>query len=289
MRRERFGSIPCSDSRRNQGAGKMSADSLSGSGRLKKQESSAWPVIRYDRYRLNLPEFVIGLGKGAAACGVLTFTFYRSLRIFLWMLPLAFAGVILERKKRMERRKKELAGQFKESMMILASSLSAGYSVENALAVSREELTMLYGREGMIVQEFSFMVHQIKLNRSIEQALEDFSRRSGLEDVKNFAEVFSVAKRSSGDVGGIMRHTAEIIRDKMQVKEEILTMTASRQFEQRIMNMIPFFIVFYVESASPGFFGQMYGTSMGRVLMSGCLIVYLISYILSKRILEIEV
>ena len=67
----------------------------------------------------------------------------------------------------MERRKKELAGQFKESMMILASSLSAGYSVENALAVSREELTMLYGREGMIVQEFSFMVHQIKLNRSI--------------------------------------------------------------------------------------------------------------------------
>jgi len=66
-------------------------------------------------------------------------------------------------------------------------------------------------------------------------------------------------------------------------------MTASRQFEQKIMNMIPFFIVFYVESASPGFFKQMYGTNMGRILMSGCLIVYLISYILAKKILEIEV
>ena len=86
-----------------------------------------------------------------------------------------------------------------------------------------------------------------------------------------------------------MRQTAEIIRDKMQVREEILTMTASRQFEQKIMNLIPFFIVFYVESASPGFFGQMYGSSLGRVLMSGCLAVYLISYILAKRILEIEV
>ena len=141
----------------------------------------------------------------------------------------------------------------------------------------------------MIVEEFTFMFHQIKTNRSIEQVLEDFSRRSGLDDIKNFAEVFSVAKRSSGDVGGIMRHTAEIIRDKMQVREEILTMTASRQFEQKIMNMIPFFIVFYVESASPGFFKQMYGTNMGRILMSGCLIVYLISYILAKKILEIEV
>ena len=86
-----------------------------------------------------------------------------------------------------------------------------------------------------------------------------------------------------------MKDMAESSNLKMQVKEEILTMTASRQFEQKIMNMIPFFIVFYIESASPGFFGQMYGSSLGRVLMSGCLAVYLISYILAKRILEIEV
>lgn len=257
--------------------------------RSKKWESSGQPVIQYDCYWLSLPEFVYGIGKGIAVCGLLSFTFYRSIKVFLWMLPLSLAGPVLERKRRLEKRKRKLAEQFKESMMILASSLSAGFSIENALAVSREELEMLYGNGGMIVEEFTFMVHQIKTNRSIEQVLEDFSRRSGLDDIKNFAEVFSVAKRSSGDVGGIMRHTAEIIRDKMQVREEILTMTASRQFEQKIMNMIPFFIVFYVESASPGFFKQMYGTNMGRILMSGCLIVYLISYILAKKILEIEV
>ena len=184
---------------------------------------------------------------------------------------------------------KELAGQFKESMMIVASSLSAGFSIENALASSVRELSVLYGKDGLIVREFAFMVQQIGMNRPVEQVLEEFARRSGLEDVKNFAEVFSVAKRSSGNVGGIMRHTAEIIRDKMQVREEILTMTASRQFEQKIMNLIPFFIVFYVESASPGFFDQMYNTNMGRMLMSGCLAVYLISYVLAKKILDIEV
>ena len=173
--------------------------------------------------------------------------------------------------------------------MVVASSLSAGYSIENALASSVNELSVLFGQRGMIVQEFAFMVQQIRTNRSVEHVLEDFAQRSGLEDVQNFAEVFSVAKRSSGNVGGIMRHTAEVIRDKMQVREEILTMTASRQFEQKIMNMIPFFIVFYVESASPGFFSQMYGTSMGRVLMSGCLAVYLISYVLAKKILDIEI
>lgn len=179
--------------------------------------------------------------------------------------------------------------QFKESMMILASSLSAGYSIENAMAVSVEELTALYGKKGLITKEFVFMVQQVQMNRPIEKLLEDFAGRSGLEDIQSFAEVFSVAKRSSGDLGSIMRHTAEIIRDKMQVREEIITMTASRQFEQKIMNMIPFGIVFYVESASPGFFDQMYGTGLGRVLMTGCLAVYLTAYIMAKRILEIEV
>lgn len=289
MRKEKYSSIPCSGFRKNKEKEKPSVVSWKKSEPFRQWENSGQPVIQYNFYRLSRKEFLIGLGRGVAVCGILSYTFYRNLEIFLWMLPFALVGPVLERRRRIEERKKKLAEQFKESMMILASSLSAGFSIENALAASVKELTVLYGQEGMIVREFSFMVQQIRTNRSVEQVLEDFARRSSLEEVLNFAEVFSVAKRSSGDVGGIMRHTAEIIRDKMQVKEEILTMTASRQFEQKIMNMIPFFIVFYIESASPGFFGQMYGTSLGRTLMSCCLAVYLTAYILAKKILDIEV
>lgn len=234
-------------------------------------------------------EILVGLGKGTAVCGLLAYTFYRSMTAFWFMLPVGFLFPLYERRRLRERRQILLAQQFKESMVILASSLSAGFAMENALAVSREELTMLYGENGMITREFTWMVQQLRMNRSVEQVLEDFAVRSGLEDVRNFSEVFSVAKRSGGDLSGIMRHTAEVIRDKMQVKEEIRTLTASRQFEQKIMNLIPFLIVFYVESSSPGFFGQMYGTGLGRMLMTGCLVVYLISFLMAQKILAIEV
>lgn len=182
-----------------------------------------------------------------------------------------------------------LASQFKEGMSVLASALSAGYSIENALVVSEQELILLYGPEGLITREFAGIAQQVKTNRPVEQLLMDLAERSGLEDIQNFSEVFSVAKRSGGDIGSMMRHTADIIRDKMQVKEEIATLTASKQFEQKIMNMIPFFIVFYVDSTSPGFFDQMYGTGLGRMIMSGCLVVYLAAYGLAQKILTIEV
>ena len=127
------------------------------------------------------------------------------------------------------------------------------------------------------------------MNRSVEQALLDFALRSGLDDVKNFAEVFSTAKRSGGELVSIISHTADVIRDKVQVREEILTMTASKQFELKIMNLIPFFIVIYIDFTSPGFFQIMYTTGAGRILMTICMILYMIAYQTAKRIMEIEI
>ena len=58
----------------------------------------------------------------------------------------------------------------------MAASLSAGYSVENALKASVNELTMLYGNQGMLAGEFAWMAGQISLNSTAEQVFEDFAR-----------------------------------------------------------------------------------------------------------------
>ncbi|MGN0158670.1 MAG: type II secretion system F family protein [Brotaphodocola sp.] len=256
---------------------------------FRRSRNSETPVIRYDQYRLSAGQWIFAIGKGEIVCGILTFTFYRSFLVFLVMSPIAWFYPIYEKRRLKHQRLLILGSQFKESMVVLAGALSAGYSVENALVASRGELVLLYGEDSLIVKEYSYMIQQMRMNRSVEWLFQEFAERSGLEDIQSFAEVLTAAKRSGGDLSGIMRHTAEVIRDKMQVKEEIRTMTAARQFEQKIMNLIPFFIVFYVDISSPGFFRQMYETWMGRCLMSLCLVLYLISFFLSRKILNIEV
>ena len=66
-------------------------------------------------------------------------------------------------------------------------------------------------------------------------------------------------------------------------------MTASRVFEQKIMNAVPFGIVLYIDFTSPGFFRQMYGLWSGRAVMTLCLLMYAGAAALSKHILNIEV
>lgn len=86
-----------------------------------------------------------------------------------------------------------------------------------------------------------------------------------------------------------MDYTAGVIRDKMQVQEDIRAATASRRLEQSVMSCLPYAIVLYIDSASPGFFDAMYTTGAGRVIMTGCLLCHLAAVAMAWRILRIEV
>lgn len=242
----------------------------------------------YDRYSLSVREWFAYAAAGTAACAATAYVFYRSIAAFLIFLPLGIFYPLIKRKELAARRKEALRQQFKEAVLILSSSLGAGYSVENAFAASLRELEELYGAEGMITVEFAYISYQLRMNRTIETLLAEFAARSGLEEIKNFAEIFAVSKRSRGELVSVVDHTVHVISDRLQVREEILTMTAEKQFEQKIMNLVPYFIVFYIEFSSPGFFSQMYVTTAGRVVMTGCLIVYVTACFLALKILNIE-
>lgn len=141
----------------------------------------------------------------------------------------------------------------------------------------------------MIAKEIRLILRKVRMNLTFEDALGDFAARSGLDDVKNFADVFLAARKSGGELMRIITRTAEIIGEKIRIQEEILTATASKRMEQRIMSGIPVLIVIYIELTSPGFFGILYTTLIGRMLMTVCLAVYLASCWLADHFLEIEV
>ena len=67
------------------------------------------------------------------------------------------------------------------------------------------------------------------------------------------------------------------------------TATASRRLEQRVMSAVPILIVCYMELTSPGYFDVLYSNVLGRVIMTGCLLVYLVSLAAAERILDIQV
>ena len=232
---------------------------------------------------------ITGVCQGVFMAAIVAYGFYRSMAAFALLLIPACGYLWIYQKSWREKRLLCLEQQFKEAIGILAGLLHAGYSAENAIIAGCGELEQLYGPEEMIVREFVYMREQMNLNRSVEQVIQDFARRSGLEEAERFSQIIQIAKCSGGQLTPVICHTVSIMEDKSQVKEEIRTMSASVQFEQKVMMVIPFLMILYIDATSPGFFAVMYETVFGRLVMSGCLAMYLLSCYLSRKILDIPI
>lgn len=224
-----------------------------------------------------------------AADALVSYTFYQSKLVFLAALPVCLIYPFLIRKTLVEKRRQLLLDQFKEALSTLSSFLSAGYSTENAFRVSVQELKHMYSEDALIVREFVHFTKGMDLNKPLEDMLSDFAYRSGLDDVSNFAEIFIAAKKNGGNLVQIIAHTSGIIRDKVQIMEDIKTLNASKQYEQKVMNLIPFVIIIYMNLSSPDFFMTLYTQTLGRVTMTVCLLLYCLAVYLANRIMDIEV
>ena len=64
---------------------------------------------------------------------------------------------------------------------------------------------------------------------------------------------------------------------------------SAKRFEQNIMSVIPFAIICYVGVASGGYFDPLYETSVGKIVMTVCLVIYVTAYMLGRKITEIQV
>ena len=155
---------------------------------------------------------------------VLLILFYRSI---LWVavlwIPLFYLRYRRLQLKWEEERRWQLNLEFKEGLQGIAAALNAGYSVENAIEESRRDLKVLYGQESLLCWEFQIMLEQLRMNRPVEQVMDELADRSKVEDIKSFAEVFRTARRSGGDLVSITRVCAERIAEKIEVSREIRT------------------------------------------------------------------
>ena len=215
--------------------------------------------------------------------------FYRSALITILLTPLLYPYLIYKSKEAKEAEKPELLMQFKEMLTSVNGSLHAGYSIENAFIDSVKDLSQMYGEKAYIVKELRIIQRGLSNNLELSGLMEEFAIRSEIEEINSFVGILRMGKRSGGTLKKNMDAFVRVIEEKADVMQEIKTMTSARIFEQRIMNAVPFLIIFYVELTNKGFFSILYHNLFGYIVMTITMIIYIISVYLSKKLVEIRI
>ena len=221
---------------------------------------------------------------------LLSYVFYDSfLPALLAGFPAAVFYLKRVRKQRAETRQEQLKKEFLTGASLLGDYLKSGYSIENAIRGSVNELTEVWGADSDIVAEWNRMGKSMSLSMSAEEAFRDFGQRSGIEQIRDFSEIFSIVKRSGGRLDESVTAVTSLLSEQFAAEEQIRTMTAAKRYEQKIMNVMPIGILLYIKMSSPDLLSVMYQTMTGRAIMTACLGLYIAAYFWAERIITIKV
>lgn len=196
-------------------------------------------------------DYLLATLVGVLAILMISYLFYGTCLCAILLSPYLIYFLKSWEKQWIEKRKNMFQLQFKEAVQALATALNVGYSVENAMREVLKDLQVIYKKDELIIREFRYMVRQLDVNFTIEKVLQEFSERTKKEDVQTFVTIFVMAKRSGGDMIGIIRNTVQQMSEKADIRREIGTIIASKKLEFKVMSAIPFGMICYMKFSLP--------------------------------------
>ncbi len=242
--------------------------------------------------------FVIGAVVGYLFYGGLAKDEFSQPTLLTYILDIVVSAIVgciagklflpIRTKQIIEKRRKMLVKQFRDMLDGLTTSLGAGNNMLDSLYAVREDLKMQYDESAYILQELDIMISGVQNNIPIENMMYDFGVRSGVNDIKSFAEVFQVAYRKGGNLKDIIQNTYTILNDKLEIREEIETVVTSSKTEENLMIVMPVALIGVIKLSSPEFAAN-FATATGIISTTMAIICFIAAYYIGKIILDIKI
>lgn len=243
----------------------------------------------YDVWELKGREKFLYYICSGSALFFLGLLFYRS----AWTVLFA-AGSVLMRKKyesiRAGARKEQLLEGFRDTLYTISGSVAAGRQMPAALEDAARQAGASYGNDSCIYIELRHICQIYdSAHGDIGELLTDFGRRSGLDEIRQFASSYDICRNNGGDVEGVCLKSASLLLDKIAFRSEVLAMTAQKKLDISLLTAMPVLMLLILNLSSFSYIAPLYSGLLGRSLMTLCLGGIAASVFLSIRITEIGI
>lgn len=253
-------------------------------------ESKRLAVPDYTASLCSILDHILAFITGFAIGFAVLFIFYKIILLsVLGGIAVGAANIFVSEQAAIRKRIKRLRVQFFDMLEAMSVSMRAGNPVLKALESAREDLLLIYGEDSDIIAELGVMISRFRNAVPLSQAFADFAERSGLEDAESFASVYATIEGKSSRADEIVRETQQIIADKMEIEMEIDTLMTAAKSEVNIMLFMPLVILGVISYAGAGFMDAIYTEPLGRLVATGGLIVFIISFIMARKFSNVEI
>jgi tight adherence protein B len=189
---------------------------------------------------------------------------YARFNVNLAVPILAVVGYVLPaiylRNRRGQRLRKFEAG-LPRAMELIANSMKAGQSVSQSLSSVTENAGP------PVSDEFRLAQREVELGASIESALGNMVKRIGSTDLRLMVMVITIQHAVGGDLPAILTTLADTMRQRAEMREEILAATAQSRASSLIITLLPVIAALFLYFVVPDYFRPMFVNPIGWLIL----------------------
>ncbi len=201
---------------------------------------------------------------------------------FLLMLVVPLLGIPVTLKFLTRRRTKKFVTQLGDTLQLMVGSLTAGYGLGQTVdSVAKET-------EAPTCDEFSRVVMETRLGRSLEDALDAMSKRINSPDFDWVVDAIKIQASVGGDLAEILEQVGETIRARVRIKRQVDALTAEGKISALVLFVLPFGLAGFIFMSNPDYIAPLTSSGVGYVMIGTALTMLAIGGLWLRKLVNPE-
>ncbi len=184
-------------------------------------------------------------------------------------------------RNRRGRRLSKFEAGLPRAMELIANSMKAGQSVAQSLSAVTDNA------EPPLSEEFGLARREIELGASVDSALTNMVKRMGSTDLRLLVMVITIQHAVGGDLPAILTTLADTMRQRAEMREEVLAATAQSRASSLIITLLPAAAAVFLYFIVPDYFRPMFVNPLGWVMLGVAAAMLGIGNVIISRITRI--
>jgi tight adherence protein B len=174
---------------------------------------------------------------------------------------IGFAVPALYLRNRRGHRLAQFEAGLPRAMELMANSMKAGQSISQSLRA------VIENAGPPVSDEFGLARREIELGASIESALGNMVKRVGSNDLRLMVMVITIQHSVGGDLPAILITLADTMKQRAEVRAEVLASTAQSRASSLIITLLPIAAALLLYFLVPEYFRPMFTNPLGWLML----------------------
>jgi len=197
--------------------------------------------------------------------------------LLLACLPLLYLN------SRRRRRQRAFSEQIPEILTLLVGALRAGYGLSQAIGVVVKQVAPPAS------VEFGRVIRAVGLSLPIDRALTDMANRIGTDEAGMLVTAINVQYETGGNLAQTLDIIGDTIRDRLRMQREVRVLTSQQRLTSYILVALPIGLAFVLRMLNPSYIQQLFQPGLMRIVLVGVLLMWIVGFLVIRRIVDIEV